>query len=129
MNGFAVHLGSVGSPCVVWWETYSLYHRAEYKTHLFKLVAESDRTCLEADLFQCSGVTVSSLKSTGLGIRRSAVLTQLASVLEKQQILFWLRLSWISSSVWAAVPEISLPSPPQSGFLASDTDVGQVLLS
>ena len=52
MNGFAVRLTGVGSPRAVWWEMYSLYLCVDYKTHSFKLMAESDRTFLEADLFQ-----------------------------------------------------------------------------
>ena len=57
MNGFVVRLTGVGSPCAVWWEMYSLYHCVDYKTHSFKLMAESDRIFLEADLFQTWGVT------------------------------------------------------------------------
>lgn len=52
MNGFAVRFTGVGSPCAVWWEMYSLYRCVDYKTHSFKLMVESDRTFLEADLFQ-----------------------------------------------------------------------------
>lgn len=52
MNGFVVRLIGVGSPCMCVVGNVFSYHCVDYKTHSFKLMAESDRIFLEADLFQ-----------------------------------------------------------------------------